>query len=126
MLDTCITLLKESIDFISKQKDKRKEKKLQISVVLQEISELLKNTGDMLSEDKYPSFNCALMEKMSNHLMYHLSGLLPEEQLKGLHKSLIEASQVEKQFTLRKEAETIPKIYEASAEFKSLSLFLKI
>lgn len=126
MLDTCITLLKESIDFISKQKDKTKEKRIQISVVLQEISDLLRNTGDMLSDDKYPSFNCALMEKMCNHLKYHMSDILPKDQLEELHKSLMEASQVEKQFSLRKETETIPKIYEASAEFKSLSVFIKI
>ena len=126
MLDTCITLLKESIDFISKQKDKKEEKKLKISVVLQEISDVLKNTGDMLSEDKYPTFNCALMEKMSNHLKYHMSGILPQDQLEELQNSLLESSQVEKQFASRKEVDTIPKIYDASATFKSLSLLLKV
>lgn len=125
MLDICIGLLKDAIEVISKYKGERKEKKLQISVILQEISDLLKNTADMLSEDKYPSFNCALMEKMSNHLKYHMEDIVPKEQLQELFLSLLEASQVEKQFALRKEEETIPKIYEAAATFKSLSLVLK-
>ena len=126
MLDICIGLLKDTIDFVVKKKEINEHKKMKISLVLEEISDIVKNTAESLSKDEYPHFNCSLMEKMSDRLHFYLIDYVPQEQLDELHGLLKESSQIEKQFTLRKEKDTIPKLYEASASLKSISLLLKI
>lgn len=126
MLDSCISILKEVIEIIKKKKEIREATKLRISILLEEISKLIQDTANKLEKDEYPNFNCALMEKMSDHLHFHLIDSIPNEQLDNLHKHLLESSQVEKQYALRKEPETIPSLYNAAAEFKALSLLMKI
>jgi len=126
MIDTCIGLLKDVIDLVVKNKKMEKETKFRIGVLLEEMSKILEDTADKLSKNQYPHFNCALMDKMSDHLNFHLTNYLPKEQLKELNDSLKEASQVEKQFAIREELQTIPSIYNAAATFKTFSLLLKV
>ena len=126
MLSTAIELCKSTIDLFYKSKETRHDTKLRVGILLEEISKILTDTADKLSKDEYPHFNCALMEKMCDHLHFHMTGVISEEQLDELHLVLKEASQVEKQFALRHEPNTIPSIYKAAGEFKALGLLIKI
>jgi len=126
MLSTAIELCKSVIDLFYKSKDIRQDTKLRVGVLLEEISKILIDTADKLSKDEYPHFNCGLMEKMCDHLHFHITGIIPEIQLNELYVALKEASQVEKQFSLRHEPNTISSIYKAAGEFKSLGLLIKI
>ena len=126
MIDTCIALLKDVIDIVIKNKQIEKENKLRVGILLEEMSKVLEDTAIKLSKNEYPHFNCALMDKMSDHLNFRLTDLIPEEQLKELHHSLKQASQVEKQFATREEPQTIPSIFKAAATFKTFSLLLKV
>lgn len=126
MLDLCVSLVKDAIELVIKSKQIRNDTKLRISVLLEEISKILNDTATKLEKDEYPHFNCSLMEKLSDHLHFHLTNTLPKKQLDELEQVLREASQVERQFATRKDSGTIPSIINASAEFKSLSLLMKI
>lgn len=126
MIDTCIGLLKDVIDLVVKNKQIEEENKFRVAILLEEMSKVLEDTAIKLSKNEYPYFNCALMDKMSDHLNFRLTDFVPEEQLKELHDSLKEASQVEKQFAIREEPQTIPSIYRAAATFKSFALLLKV
>jgi hypothetical protein len=126
MIDTCIGLLKDVIDLVVKNKQIEKENKFRVAIILEEMSKVLEDTAAKLSKNEYPHFNCALMDKMSDHLNFRLTNFVPKEQLEELHNSLREASQVEKQFATREEPRTISSIYEAAATFKTFSLLLKV
>lgn len=126
MLDLCINLVKDAISLVQKSKEIREDTKLRISILLETISNVLYDTAIKLEKDEYPHFNCSLMEKMSDHLHYHLTDTVPSEQLDHLHKVLKESSQVEKQFANRKEENVIISLFDASAEFKTISLLLKV
>jgi hypothetical protein len=126
MLSTAIELCSSAIDLFYKSKETNKDTKLRVGILLEEISKILHETADKLSKDEYPHFNCVLMEKMCDHLHFHITGVVPEEQLSELYEALKEASQVEKQFAFRHELGTISSIYEASASFKALGLMIKV
>jgi len=126
MIDTCIGLLKDVIDLVVKNKQIEKENKFRVAIILEEMSKVLEDTATKLSKNEYPHFNCALMDKMSDHLNFRLTNFVPKEQLEELHNSLRDASQVEKQFATREEPQTISSIYEAAATFKTFSLLLKV
>lgn len=125
MLSVVIEICKNIIDFVKNEGDLRLEERLRISFVLEEISNILLDTAKKLRADEYPHFNCVLIEKMANDLHFYLIDQVKPEDLDSLHKVLIEASQVEKQFALRHEHETIPEIEKAAAEFKTMSLLMK-
>jgi hypothetical protein len=100
--------------------------RLRVSVLLDEVSKILEDTATKLSKDEYPHMNCALMEKMTNHIEFFLDGKIPQNLLEQLHKSLIESSQVEIQFANRGNDGVIESIFNASAEFKTISMLLKV
>lgn len=126
MLATAIELCKSALELVFKSKEMRSETKVRVGILLEEISKVLEDTANSLSKDVYPTFNCALMEKMCGHLHYHIKDIVPEDQLDKLYVALREASQVEKQFAIRHNPDVIPSIYEAAAEFKSLSLMMRV
>lgn len=126
MFDLCINLLKESVDYVVKRKEMSTNNRLRVSVLLDEISKLLEDTATKLSKDEYPHMNCSIMEKMTNHIKFFLDGKIPDSLLSDLYKSLLDASHVEKQFTLRHNEGVINSIYDAAANFKSISMMLKV
>ena len=99
--------------------------RLRVSVLLDEVSKILEDTAVKLSKDEYPHMNCALMEKMTNHIKFFLDGKIPKPLLDELYLSLIESSKVESQFAQRHNEGVINSIYNASANFKSVSMLLK-
>lgn len=126
MLSTAIELCKNALEYINTNKRAKIELKLRISVLLEEISKLLEDTALKLEKDEYPHFNCALLEKMTNHLHFHLLEHVPIDEADNLRKILIESTQVEKEFAARHDTDTIPNIKKAAGEFKAMSLIMKI
>lgn len=126
MLSIAIELCKNALEYINTNKHAKSELKLRISVLLEEISKLLEDTANKLEKDEYPHFNCALLEKMTNHLHFHLMEHVPQDEVDSLRKVLLESTQIEKEFTKRNEPETIPQIKKAAGEFKAMSLIMKI
>jgi hypothetical protein len=109
-----------------KNKQIRKEKKEKISQILEEISLVLQDTANKLKVDEYPHGNCVVMEKLSLDLEKKLQGEIPDEDIKYLIDGLIQSSKLEKEFSFRKDPETIPEIERASGEFKTMSMLLTI
>jgi hypothetical protein len=126
MISTIIDICKGFIDLVLKNKEIEKERKEKISETFQEISLILQDTADNLKEDVYPHGNCVVMEKLSMKLHSLLLGVIPDEDLNHLTQSLIDSSQIEREYGLRKEPETIPGIERASGEFKAMSILLKL
>lgn len=88
MLSLAIDVCKAVIDLITKNKEIKSEEKLKISEILEEISKVLLDTADKLSKDEYPHYNCAILEKLSEHLHFSLLDYIPQEQLDELYTSL--------------------------------------
>ncbi len=126
MLDLCVSLLKEGIDLYSKSKGVKNETKLRISVLLEEISNVIHDTAKKIEKNEYPHFNCSLMEKMSQKLIFYLKEHLPENIINDIELSLREAGQVEKLFASRNEEGVIEKLYSHAANIKTISMFLKV
>ena len=126
MISEIIDVCKSIIDYTLRHNDIKEQNKEKISQLLLEISEILDDTAEKLSNDDYPHNNCVVMERLSSELHSNLLEYLPKKDINVLRDSLIEASQVEKQFALRKEKETIPSIERAAGEFKVMSMLLKL
>ena len=45
MLEFCIGLLKDTIDFVIKKKEINEQKKMKVSLVLEELSDIVKKEG---------------------------------------------------------------------------------
>ena len=125
MISEIIDVCKSIIDYTLKHNEIKEEEKKRISELLLEISGILDDTANRLSNDDYPHNNCVVMERLSMELHQNLLGYLPKSDINVLRDSLIEASQIEKQFALRKEPDTIPSIERAAGEFKAMSMLIK-
>ena len=51
---------------------------------------------------------------------------LNTEEIDRLHNVLSEASLIEREFAKRKDPNTIPALYKAAGDFKSLSILIKL
>lgn len=125
MISEIIDICKSIIDYTLRHNDIKEKQKEKISTLLLEISEILNDTAGKLLKDEYPHDNCAVMSRLSTELHSILLEYLPKKDINVLRDSLIEASQVEKQFALRKDPYVIPSIERAAGEFKAMSLLLK-
>jgi len=126
MLSIAIDLCKGIIENLRKENELRLDERIRISGILDEIGSILIDTSEKLKKDEYPSFNCMMLEKLANQLHFQLIDLVNVNDLDNLHKVLVESSNVEKSFAQRKDPQTILIIENAAAEFKTLSLMLKI
>lgn len=103
-----------------------KEKKEKVSILLDEISDLLMSVSEDLEKDQYPHSSCSMMRVLTIEFYDKIKFTLDEEKSIYLENLLIQASLLEREFALRKEPETIIKLKEASGEFKAFSKLLKI
>ena len=126
MISVVIDICKNVFDMISKNEKENQEKIEKIANVMEEISKVLDDTSEKLIKDEYPHNNCIIMEILSKKLHESINEYLTEDESKELENSLLEASQVEKQFALRKEPDTIPLLQKASGKFKAMSILLKL
>lgn len=125
MISFLLDFAKTIFEQLRNENELRLEQRLRVSGILEEISNILRDTAEKLERDEYPHYNCVLMENMSNQLHFNLLESVQVDSLDLLHSQLVECSQVEKQFALRKEPETIPQLYKAAAEFKTFSMIMK-
>lgn len=119
-------LCKWGVELFLKSENNKKEKILEISDILNEISKILEDTADKIKKDEYPHGNCALLEKLSSSLILKLEKHLGKADLEDLDYSLSEASFVEKFYANRKDSEIVNNLYEASGKFRSISMTIKI
>lgn len=125
MISFLLDLAKNIFEQLRIENELRLEQRLRISGILEEISNILKDTAEKLERDEYPHYNCVLMENMSNQLHFNLLENVQVDALDLLHSQLLECSQVEKQFAIRKQPDTIDQLYKAAAEFKTYSMIMK-
>lgn len=125
MISIIVDLCKSIIEEVRRDTDIRLETRLRISSILEEMSDIIKDTASKLEKDEYPHYNCVLMENFANQLHFHLIDHVKPEKLDELHQQLISASQVEKQFAHRKESKTIPELQKVAAEIKTISMIMK-
>lgn len=126
MLNFVFDLCKNVIDFVIKDGEIKLENKLRISSILSEISQIIEDTADKLERDEYPHSNCVVLKNLSNQLHFSLIDFVPAEQIDDLHNKLIQASNIEKEFAVRKEPNTIPELRKVAGDFKSLSILIRI
>lgn len=126
MLDIAVSLCKNVIDFVVMKNNVDNAKKNSITECLNEISDVLIDTANSLEQNIYPHMNCAIMHSLSKKLLVILSDYISEEDAVRLTQVMNEASEVEKQFSLREEPDTIPKIYRAAGEFKAMALLANL
>lgn len=122
MLDIAVNLCKNVVEFIITNKKLEEEKKKSLSEILNKISEVLENTAQSLKKDEYPHMNCALLDTLSNKLLSVISDYMTKEDAVRLSQVLKQASEIEKQFSIRNEPDTIPEIERSAGEFKAMSL----
>ena len=126
MFSLVIDLVKNVVDVAIKNKTINMEHKEKMSEVLKEISNVLIDTAQKLKNDEYPHMNCAILERLSSNFQFYVSDLISINELNTLRTALLEASQIEKQFALRNEKETIPTIEKAAGEFRALSITINM
>lgn len=125
MFGTLVDICKTILDYVRAEGELRSETRLRVSSILEEISNVLKDTSEKLKNDEYPHFNCVILERLSDNLHFNLIEHVKPDQLDNLHSLLKEASQIEKLYNVRKEPNTIIELEKTSAEFKSLSILMK-
>jgi hypothetical protein len=121
LLDLCKTVF----DHLKSENELRLETRLRVSGILEEISDILRDTANKIKADDYPHYNCVLLENLSDKLHFNLIEHVNVEELDRLHKLLRESSQVEKLYNLRKDPEVVKELEKTSAEFKSFALSIK-
>lgn len=126
MLSIAIDICKDILENLRKENELRLDERLRIASVLDEISSILIDTSEKMKKDEYPSMNCMLLEKLADRLHFNLIDLVNSQELDNLHQVLVEASSVEKSFAQRNDPNTFLVLENAAAEFKSLSLMMKI
>lgn len=125
MFGIFVDICKEIITQIKDNNRETKENRLRVAQILDDISHLLHDTAEKLSNDVYPHANCAIMEELSYQLKSNLITYIDEERSNKLEEVLKEVILIEKQFAKRKDPETIPSIEGASGQFKAMSLLLR-
>lgn len=122
MLDIAVDLCKNVIEFIITNKKIEDDKKKSLSEILNNISEVLDNTAQSLKRDEYPHMNCVILDTLSKKLLEVISKYMSKEDTIRLSEILKQASEIEKQFSIRKEPNTIPELEKFAGEFKAMSL----
>jgi len=126
MFSLLIDLVKNVVDIAQKNKTINIQHKENISKILIEISNVLTDTALKLRNNEYPHMNCAILERLSSNLQFYASDIISLDELNILRAALLEASQIEKQFALRNEPDTIPGIEKAAGEFRAMAIIINM
>lgn len=126
MLDIAVKLCREALEMFMKKQEIDRKHRERVSNLLDEISEILQYTSNDLKKDIFPHGNCQILSGLSLKLYGYLINVVPEEDLNKLMDALNEASQVETQYAIREQPNTIPTIEKAAGEFKLMSMLLKV
>lgn len=126
MYSLLIDLIKNVVDMAQKNKTINIQYKQKISEILNEISVVLFDTAQKLRNDQYPHMNCAILERLASNFQFYSSDIISFDDLNILRTALLEASQIEKQFALRNEPDTIPEIEKAAGEFRAMAIIINM
>ena len=126
MFSLLIDLVKNVVDIAQKSETINIQHKENISKILIEISNVLTDTAIKLRNNEYPHMNCAILERLSSNLQFYASDIISIDDLSILRIALLEASQIEKQFALRNEKDTIPGIEKAAGEIKAMGIVINM
>lgn len=124
MFSLLIDLVKNVVEIAQKHHSTNILYKEKISEILNEISNVLLDTAEKLKRDEYPHMNCTILERLSSNFKFYAMDLISSVDLERLEKCLNDAMQIEKQFALRNEKETIPSIENAAGEFKAMAIII--
>lgn len=87
---------KEIFDLSDKFRQQAKEKRQSLSVLLQHIGEVIKDTTDKLANNIYPGGNCQQLELFSAELFNQTKEILGQDKATFLSDKLKQAHEVEK------------------------------
>ena len=121
-----LDIMKLIFDFISNSEKMKADKKLKLSEVFQDISDLLYETVDDLNNDIYPHGKCVSMANLADNMTDLMKGYLDEKKLEELVFMLKDACRLEKEFATRRDPESILDIQTTAGMFNSFSIMYKI
>lgn len=125
MFSLLVEVCKHAVDVFLRNKRNKRDKKIEIAIILDGISELLIDTANKLEKDEYPHENCVIMGRLADQLNKNLSPFMTEEEVQRLHQCLSEVVFIENQYALRHQKDTLPSIRRAAGEFRAMALLLK-
>jgi vesicle coat complex subunit len=125
MFSLFVDVCKKGIEMFVSYKKNEQEDRLRVAEILLDISKILDDTADKLSQDFYPHNNCIIMERLSSELKNKIKPFMTDEQSDILELCLKDVVFLEKQFANRKDPDTIPSIRSASGEFQAMSILLR-
>lgn len=121
-----LEIIKMTKDFIGDYIKSDKEDKEKVSVLLNDMSDLLMSVVKDLENDIYPHSSCSTMKVLTSEFYNKIKFILDDDKSVYLEYLLIQSSLLEREFALRKEPDTIIKLNEAAGEFKAISMLIKI
>jgi len=119
-------LIKMLVKIVQHKKETDIKKKESISKLYFQMSELLVEAAKDLSQDIYPQGRCATMWALSEDVLKHLKDKVNDEELKLISELLHSCSQLEKEYSRRKEPGTITEMFDAAGRFQSLSILYSV
>ena len=126
MVSTLIDACKNIVHLIKDVREQEKERKLKVSEVLFEISNILTDTSNQINEGTYPHGNCVLMQRLAEKLHLVLDGITDPEDNEKLKTILLESSNLEQEYANREDPATIQQLERAGAEFKAMAILMTI
>jgi hypothetical protein len=120
-----LDIIKFINDNFHKIKYQKEENRKRIAKILEEISNSIEGVSSSLKSDLYPHYSCMVLSELANNFVSELKGSIEDEKLDTFHKLLLQASNIETQYALRKEENVISQLDSISAKFKAISLLCK-
>ena len=121
-----LDIMKMIFEFISKSDDMKAEKKLRISEVFQDISDLLEETVDDLRNDIYPHGKCMSMANLAENMTDLMKDYVEKDKLEKLTFMLKDACRLEKEIATRSNPGSILEILTTTGMFNSFAIMYKI
>lgn len=121
-----IEIAKMLSDLFTQHRDEMQQSKERLSIVFQEMSELLESTAKDLKSNNYPHGKCATMDVLATELVNKLIGKIEVDELDKLNRLLFEAVKLEQEFAKREDPKTIEVLLVASGRLKALSIIYKV
>jgi hypothetical protein len=125
MFSTIIDVVSLFINVYNNEETKELTKKSRVADVLENISEILKDTHDKIMINTYPHDNCRVLEILYKELQSIVEPYLSEHEKNMLLNSILDSINVEKLFHQRENKEIMEQLLLSSGDFKALSIILR-
>lgn len=121
-----LEVIKFILDIVKNGKETNQEEKNRLAEFLTEISTLLEQTALSIQSNTYPHGSCTALSSCANSIMDILKEKIDYDKAISLARILDEACIVEREWAFRDNPDTIPKLLQASGEFKAAAMLIKI